>query len=169
MAVVKASFTRSRGAAKAYVRYIAHRPGKNGERTTRELFGLDGQLTKRQAYRLIDGGGRRTVFYRIVVSPDPGKEDRLKDLDLREITEQTMMQLQDRFAGAPIPFLAAIHTDHGTKLIRHVHILALVPGKLGREDLAALRTAATAAALAQRQDRDQQVAHARRHQPSRPH
>jgi hypothetical protein len=91
MAIVKTTYTRSRGAAKAYIKYITHRPGKDGERTRRELFGLDGQLTKRQAYQLIERGGRRTAFYRIVVSPDPAKEDTRKDLDLREITEQTMM------------------------------------------------------------------------------
>src|SRR3712207_9407269 len=99
MAVIKASFTRSHGAAKAYVRYISHRPGKDGERTTRELFGMDGGLSRLQAYRMIDRGGRGTRFYRIALSPDPRREDQLKDLDLREITEQTMMQLQARLQG----------------------------------------------------------------------
>jgi hypothetical protein len=159
MAVVKVSFTRSRGAAKAYVKYITHRPGKDGERTRRKLFDLEGQLTKRQAYKMINQGGRRTVFYRIVISPDPKGEDTLKDLDLREMTEQTMMQLQDRLKGTTIQFLAAIHADHTTK--RHIHVLALVPGRLRREDLDALRTAATDAALAQRQDRDQHLDHTR--------
>jgi hypothetical protein len=104
MAVFKASYTKSRGAAKAYIRYITHRPGINGERTTRELFGADGGLTKLQAYRVIDEGRRGTVFYRLVVSPDPKQEDGQKDLDLREITEQTMMQLQDRLAGKIFSF-----------------------------------------------------------------
>src|SRR3712207_1952422 len=169
MAVVKASFTRSRGAAKAYVRYISHRPGKDGKRTTRELFGMDGGLSRLQAYQMIDRGGRGTRFYRIALSPDPRREDRLKDLDLREITEQTMMQLkarlQDRSNGTAVQFLAAIHADHTA--IRHVHILALVPGRLGREDLAALRQAATEAALSHRQERDNHQAQMRRsgHEP----
>jgi hypothetical protein len=167
MAVIKASFTRSPGAAKAYVRYISHRPGKDGERTTRELFGIDGRLSKLQAYQLIDRGGRGTRFYRIALSPDPRKEDRLKDLDLREITEQTMMQLQarlqDRLTGTAIQFLAAIHADHTA--VRHVHILALIPGKLGREDLATLRQVATEAALSKRQERDRHQAQARRDAP----
>src|SRR3712207_1368033 len=169
MAVIKASFTRSRAAAKAYVRYITHRPGKGGGRTTRELFGIDGRLSRLQAYRMIDWGGRGTRFYRIALSPDPRREDRLKDLDLREITEQTMMQLQERLqeklTGTAIQFLAAIRADHTA--IRHVHVLALVPGKLGREDLAALRQAATAAALSKRQERDRHQAQARRpgHEP----
>src|SRR3712207_783617 len=169
MAIVKASFTRSRGAAKAYVKYITHRPGKEGERTRRELFNLEGQLTKRQAYQAIDRGGRKTVFYRIVISPDPKVEDTLKDLDLRDITEHTMMQLQDRLKGTTIQFLAAIHADHTSK--RHVHVLALVPGRLSREELQLLRTAATEAALSQRQDRDQHLDHTRsakpRHRPAR--
>ncbi len=169
MAVIKASFTRSRGAAKAYVRYITHRPGKDGERTTRELFGIDGRLSRLQAYQMIDRGGRGTRFYRIALSPDPRKEDRLKDLDLREITEQTMMQLQERLqerlSGTAIQFLAAIHADHTA--IRHVHILALIGGKLSREDLAALRQAATDVALSHRQERDRHQAHMRRsgHEP----
>ncbi len=130
---------------------------------------MDGRLTRLQAYQLIDRGGRGTRFYRIALSPDPRKEDRLKDLDLREITEQTIMQLQerlqDRLNDTTIQFLAAIHADHTA--IRHVHILALVPGKLGREDLAALRQAATAAALSRRHERDHHQAQMRRsgHEP----
>ena len=42
MAVVKATFTKSRGGAKASIRYIAFRPGKNGEEMSRQLFGHDG-------------------------------------------------------------------------------------------------------------------------------
>jgi ribosomal protein S27AE len=168
MAVFKANYTRSRGAAKAYIRYITHRPGIDGERTTRELFGADGRLTKLQAYRTIDYGRRKTVFYRLVVSPDPKGEDGGKDLDLREVTEQTMMQLQDRFGGTNIQFLAAIHADHTSK--RHVHILALVPGRLKKSDLQALRGAATESSRSQRQDRDRHLAaeSQRNHRPRTP-
>ena len=47
MAVVKVSFTRRRGAVKAHLRYITHRPGKDTKRTTRVLFGQDGLLAAR--------------------------------------------------------------------------------------------------------------------------
>ena len=44
MAVVKVSCTCRRGAVKAHLRYITHRPGKDTERTTRLLFGQDGRF-----------------------------------------------------------------------------------------------------------------------------
>ncbi len=93
MAIVKASYTKSRAAAKAAIRYIQHRPGKDGNKMTRTLFGSDGVLGRSQAYRMIDDAAKGTVFYRIVISPDPEKEDTKKDLHLWTITEQTMVQL----------------------------------------------------------------------------
>ena len=48
MAIVKASYTRRRGAAKANIRYITHRAGKDGEKMTRRLFGYDGDLIRRK-------------------------------------------------------------------------------------------------------------------------
>jgi hypothetical protein len=42
MAIVKGSYTRSRGAAKANIEYITKRPGKDRVKITRTLFGLDG-------------------------------------------------------------------------------------------------------------------------------
>jgi ribosomal protein S27AE len=169
MAVVKARYVQrgrgERGRAKATIRYIQHRPGKEGERITRTLFGPDGEMTRAAAYRMIDQALRGSLFYRVVLSPDPNKEDRLKDLDLREITEQTMMQLHDIFPGAAIQFVAAIHADHTPK--RHVHLLAVLPKRLVRDNLQTLRQAATEAALAKRQELDQSQEHTRRHLPKR--
>jgi hypothetical protein len=42
MAIVKATYTKSRPGAKAALRYIQHRPGREGEKVKRELFGIDG-------------------------------------------------------------------------------------------------------------------------------
>ena len=47
MAVVKATYTKSRGGAKASIRYIASRPGRNGEKIMRQLFGHDGRAITR--------------------------------------------------------------------------------------------------------------------------
>src|SRR5689334_10724770 len=99
MAVAKLSYTRRRGAVKAHLRYITHRPGKDNARTTRVLFGRDGQLTKTQAYTLIDEARRGTVFFRIMLSPDPKREDPLKDLNLRELTADALLFLQSRLRG----------------------------------------------------------------------
>ena len=90
MAIVKINYTKSRGAAKASVRYITHRPGKDGRATVRSIYGIDGEVTKTDAYQMIDEAKRGAVFFRIVISPDPEKEDTLKDLYLWQITEQTL-------------------------------------------------------------------------------
>jgi hypothetical protein len=86
-----------------------------------------------------------------VISPDPRTEDAERDLHLREIVEKTMLYLEDRFQKA-VPFVAAEHDDHSPN--RHTHVLAVLPGRLSSQDLAALRGVATEAALFQRQERD---------------
>ncbi len=151
MAIVKTNYTKSRAGAKAAIRYIQHRPGKDGSKITRTLFGHDGVMGRQQAYRMIDEAGKGTVFYRIVISPDPATEDTQKDLHLWEITEQTMVQLEERLQKE-IQFVAAEHNDHAPH--RHVHVLALIAGRLQKQDLEALRSAATEAALVQRKARD---------------
>ena len=100
---------------------------------------------------MIDEAGQGSLFYRLVISPDPRTEDAERDLHLREIIEKTMLYLEDRFQQE-IPFVAAEHDDHSPH--RHTHILAVLPGRLSPQDLAALRGVATEAALFQRQERD---------------
>jgi hypothetical protein len=151
MAIVKATYTKSKGAAKAAIRYIEHRPGKEGEKVKRELYGSDGRMERGEAYQLIDDAEKGTVFFRIVISPDPQTEDTEKDLRLAEITAQTMRQLADRLTK-DVPYVAVEHDDHAPH--RHVHILALVNGRLNTQDFQALRETATEAALSQRQERD---------------
>ncbi len=239
MAIVKASYTRSRGAAKANIRYIQHRPGKtvgnhmnhsthahccelaeisnpervwyyqtyhsldckvysseyrlqyytgggwpapgktrkkapqkdtvvptptasrdrnvgaaNGkenERHTRSLFGSDGLMGRRDAYRMIEEAEQGSVFFRIIISPDPNGEDKGKDLRLWEITEHTMQKLEERI-HKQVSWAASEHNDHTPN--RHVHVLAVVAGRLNSQDFQSLRQAATQACLAQRQELD---------------
>jgi hypothetical protein len=66
MAIVKISYTKSRGAAKASVRYIAHRPGKDGRATVRSIYGIDGEVSKADAYNMIDEAKRGAVYFRIL-------------------------------------------------------------------------------------------------------
>jgi hypothetical protein len=152
MAIVKASYTRSRGGAKASIRYIQHRPGKDGQKTAWELFSADGVVDRQEAYLMIDAAGKGSIFFRIVISPDPETEDIYKDLYLHELTAETMTQLQELVAK-PVSYVAATHDDHAPH--RHVHVVASVQGRLTTQDLQALRATATAAALFQRQERDQ--------------
>lgn len=155
MAVVKSNYVKrgkgDKGRAKATIRYIQHRRDREGERVTRTLFGYDGELTRHQAYEMIDEAPKGTIFYRIVVSPDPAREDCYKDLDLSDITIATMLKLEERLSKQ-IQFVATIHDDHSPH--RHVHALVLLQGKLTREDFKALRLEATGRARGQRRLRD---------------
>jgi hypothetical protein len=98
---------------------------------------------------MIDEAKKGTIFYRFVISPDPAREDRFKDLSLTDITIDTMIKLEERL-GKQIQFVATLHDDHTNK--RHTHVLALVKGRrLTREDFQALRLEVTEQALFQRQ------------------
>ncbi|SRR6266704_4751274 len=151
MAIVKASYTRSRGAAKANIRYIQHRKGKEETRTTRTLFGIDGAMGRYDAYRMIENAEQGSIFFRIILSPDPQGEDTDKDLRLWEITEHTMQKLEERI-HKQVAWAASEHTDHTPN--RHVHVLAVVKGRLQAHDFQALRQSATEACLTQRQELD---------------
>jgi hypothetical protein len=155
MAVLKANYCKKgdteRDRAKATIRYIQHRPGKDHERKARNLFGLDGSMGRWQAYRMVDDAPKGRYFYRLVINPDPEKEDTERDLPLREIIDSTMQILEER-TKTPVQWVAAIHDDHTDK--RHIHALAVVKGRLKREDLQALIEAATQEAMLQREARD---------------
>src|SRR3982751_5066206 len=98
MAIVKANFVKrgksAKGRAKASIRYIQHRRGKDGEAITRTLFGSDGEMPRADAYRMIDEARKGSLFYRFVLSPDPKAEDTGRDLDMRGITIQTLQALE---------------------------------------------------------------------------
>ncbi len=151
MAIVKATYTKKSAGAKASIRYITNRPGKDGEKKTRVLFNGDGAMGRYQAYRMIDEAEKGSVFFRIVISPDPKQEDSGRDLYLREITEKTMLSLEDRL-HKQVQWVATEHNDHAPH--RHVHVVAVVKGKLQPQDFLALRQTATEACLQQRHERD---------------
>lgn len=151
MAIVKASYTKSRGGAKASIRYMQHRKGKEGEKMSRTLFNSDGLLGRWEAYRMIDTAAQGSRFFRFVMSPDPAQEDTRRDLSLRDITQQTMLSLEDRL-HLPISWVAVIHQDHAPH--RHVHIVAVVPGRLYAQDFQAMRQTATDGCKAERRERD---------------
>jgi hypothetical protein len=126
-----------------------HRRDREGERVTRDLFGFEGSLSKETAYRMIDEApAKRRYYYRIIISPDPRREDSYRDLSLRNLTIETMLKLEERL-GHPIQFIAAIHDDHSPH--RHVHTLVIHNGRrLTREDFAMLRNYGKQRALTQR-------------------
>jgi hypothetical protein len=164
VAVVKANYVRRGGGAKARakatIRYIQHRRGEDGQAVTRQLFGSDGPMERQEAYRMIDEARKGSMFYRLVLSPDPKREDQPKDLDMRSLTERTMRTLEER-AGEPVLWVGVLHADH--KPHRHVHVLAIVPKRLQVRDFAQVRDSATQACRDQRRmlDRERGRAHER--------
>ena len=151
MAVFVMNFTKSRGAAKANIKYIQHRPGKDRAKVTRTLFGWDGAMGRYEAYRMVDEAEKGSSYFRIKISPDPKTEDTKRDLSLREVTETIMQTFEERIRRA-VQWVAAEHDDHTPK--RHVHVLAMARGRLNREDLQAIIQKATQACLEQRRELD---------------
>jgi hypothetical protein len=140
MAVVKANYVRKgrseRVTAKANIRYIQERPGRDKEKLTRPLFNNAGVLGRLEAYQFIDEEGRKgRFFYRLKLSPDPVKEDTKRDLNMQKLTRQMMQSLEKRLKTT-IPWAGALHNDHTDK--RHVHILAAIPRRLQKYELESL-------------------------------
>ena len=160
MAIFKANFipkqANVKSVAKAHIRYIQNRRGKDGAKIRRTLWGIDGKMERLEAYRMIDEAGKGSVIYRLVLNFDAEKEDTHKDLYTLDITERTMLGVEDRLRQ-PIQWVASLHDDHTP--LRHVHILAILPKKLQVYDLKDLRTIATEAALTQRRELDRAREH----------
>jgi hypothetical protein len=161
MAVVTAGFIpRNRGlnaakaGAKENVKYIQFRPGKDKEGISRTLFGSDGRMERREAYQFIDEAPKGTVFFTIIISPDPAKEDHHRDLDMRAIADATMQTVEER-VKRQVQWVAAVHQEHTD--IRHIHALAAVQGRLNKPDLLKLIESATSACLEQRRDLDREL------------
>lgn len=154
VAIVKASYTRTAASGKANIRYIQNRRGKDGAKITRTLWGSDGKMERAEAYQMIDEARKGSYFYRLVLNPDPKKEDTKRDIYLWKVTEKAMRGLEEQL-GKQVQWVASLHDDHTP--LRHVHILAVLPKKLDRSDLTLLREMATEAALDQRRERDKIV------------
>jgi len=152
MAIVRAvSFTRKVKAAKEIIRYIQHQIGKDGEKKFRQLFRLSGDMERMDAYEMLDASEKGSVFFHFVISPNQMTEDTAKDLELRELTKQTMLALQEQVL-ANVPYAAAIHDDHTD--LRHVHLIACLTSRLDTSHFKTMRDAATETAQRQRQETD---------------
>jgi hypothetical protein len=151
MAIVKASYSASPQAAKATIRYMTHRPDREGHQQSRQLFDEQGGAGRLQAYAMIDSANVGDRFYHFKISPDPKTEDRYHDLHLRSVTEETIRTLSQH-TGELAEWVAVIHADHTP--IRHIHCLAIVHGRLDRAALAAAREGATGECRLQRRELD---------------
>jgi hypothetical protein len=154
MAIVKLNYTQSKHRIRAHLRYITHRKGAREGRITRPLFNAEGAFDPPSAERLIEAAPRGTVFFKLILSPDPQREDSRKDLDLWALTCQTLRQVQT-VLSRHVPFVATVHADHTPR--RHVHGFFLINGRISQEKFARLRAlwkTATQAAARQRRVRD---------------
>ncbi len=146
-----------RQTAKANIKYIQHRRGLDKALMNRTLFTTTGEITRQEAYALVNNAETGSTFFRIKISPDPLREDSPRDLLLREITRHTMALAEK--TGHPVSWVAAIHSDHTA--IRHVHVLAVT--KASRLPAPAMIQAATKDCQEQRRalDRARDHEHAR--------
>jgi hypothetical protein len=155
MAILKANYIRrgavGNGRAKDAIRYMQHRPGFDGARITRQLFGPDGVWGRDTGYRMIDEAPAGTHFYRFKISPDPTGEDGQKDLDLRDLTAHTIRTLE-AMVNDDVYYVAAVHAEHADH--RHIYLLASVPRRLNKPEIEDLRDTATQVCLEQREERD---------------
>src|SRR5215813_418199 len=155
MAVVKANYVKrgknERATAKANIRYIQERPGRDKEKHIRTLFGPAGSMGRYETYQFINEAPKGTLFYRFKLSPDPTTEDTKRDLHMQKLTRQMMHGLEKRLKTA-LPWAGALHDDHTDK--RHVHILAAIPRRLQKYELEALIRDATTLCREQRRGLD---------------
>jgi hypothetical protein len=145
--IVRARYWNVPLGARRYLRTFA----PNLSHPARRLWSTDGApRSAAAAAGLIDRATSPRLFYGLVLSPDPAREDPEGKLDLQELTSQSMRALMRR-VGCSLPWVAA--EDHEHSRFRHVHVLLVCPRRLRLDDLAALTLATTKAALEQGQAR----------------
>ncbi|WP_293914838.1 hypothetical protein [Deinococcus sp.] len=149
-AVVKASYTRSGGEAKASVRYMQYRHSEQAERHARPLFGAHGELSRQEVYAQLDQAARsaeKTYFYRLTLNPGEHHADLSED-ERRAWATEVMTRLETH--GVQVRSWAGVsHTDQGQH--DHVHLLAATSRTLQKDELADLRTFSRQAYDAQRE------------------
>ena len=119
-AVAKASYLRGRTAkakAKAHVRYIEERPGKDRGREGREFFDRGRQgISRQEIYGAIESqDDRRVVCHKLILSPG------IEGADVVAYTRETMEQL-GREKGLELSWYAVEHrnTEH-----QHAHVVIM--------------------------------------------
>jgi len=153
MAVVKVNYVKpgrnARAGAKATIRYIQNRRGKNGAKIQRTLFGTGGVMGRNDAYSLIDEAEEGSRYFRVMINPDVKTEDTKRDLNLREVIETTISTMREGL-DTEVSWIAAIHADHTPQ--RHIHALVIVKERFLPAPL--MIQTATKRCLEQRRERD---------------
>jgi hypothetical protein len=136
--------------------YNHNRPGSdNEEGEGRILFGTDGKpMSEKEALELIENASKNTLFWKMILSPDPNSENKDKLLDLQQLTDDLVRYLKKELKR-PIPYIGVVHNNTD---IPHVHAIILIE-RFGREMLItkkrieALKKLAAGQALEQQRNR----------------
>ena len=125
--ILRHTFTRSRDAARAGLRYYQLRP-RGEEEPPRQIFDRERTLTRAEAHRLLDehqvGGGY--LVHRLMLSPEAGETP----ADLRAMARRTLRQLEHE-KGAALHWVAV---EHHNTAHPHVHILLAGGGDRAGDD-----------------------------------
>lgn len=140
--IVKHTYTRDRGAARAAVRYYQLRP-RGRDELPRSIFTRDSTVARTDADRMLrEHQNGNYLVHRITISPS----DRERPEDLRDMTRYMMAELEKE-KGQRLHWFAVEHrnTDH-----HHVHVMIAGTGqresdgatrgvKFSKSDYAAMR------------------------------
>ncbi len=140
--IVKHTYTRDRGAARAAVCYYQLRP-RGRDEEPRTIFTRDGDISRAHAHRMLrEHQNGNFLVHRITLSPS----DRECPQDLRDMTRYVLAELEKE-KSQRLHWFAVEHrnTDH-----HHVHVMIAGAGeresdgatrsvKLTREDYASMR------------------------------
>ncbi len=140
--IVKHTYTRDRGAARAAVRYYQLRP-RGRDEEARTIFTREGTISRSDASRMMrEHQNGNFLVHRITLSPS----DREQPEDLRDMTRYVLAELEKE-KGQCLHWVAVEHrnTDH-----HHVHVMIAGAGeresdgatrsvKLAKEDYASMR------------------------------
>ncbi len=140
--IVKHTYTRDRGAAKAALRYYQLRP-RGRDEEPRSIFARDGTISRAGADRMLrEYQNGNFLIHRITLSPS----DRERPSDLQDLTRYLMAALEEE-KRQQLHWFAVEHknTDH-----HHVHVMIAGAGEregdgatrsvmLTREDYALMR------------------------------
>ena len=153
MAIVKVSFVKPgknvRAGAKANIRYIQNRRGKEGAKITRTLFGSDGLMGRLEAYRMIDEAEQGSRFFRVIINFDAKAEDTERDLQLEAVLQNVIHGLEENLKRY-VSYVGVVHDDHTP--LRHIHALVIAKERL--LPVQQMRHTATQICLEQRRVRD---------------
>lgn len=141
-AVVKATYTRNVRSAQGSARYYAQRADDTGERQHRDAFDKEHNALGQDEVneQLEEASEEGSYFYRFVMSPGTEAEP---EGDLKTWTRDVMAELEAQ-QGERLSWATYEHAgDDAHSGHAHVHVVVATSGKLDRDDLQALREAAT--------------------------